>query len=108
MSVDKRIANKLENLIYKIECLGIQLDKPASHMTLSEYEDKCKEIIESCAKSIEEMLDARTCSLVDNESGLNMHCTVCGREVDDEYRYFMERWGYSRCPHCGRRIEVCE
>ncbi len=47
----------------------------------------------------------RTCQLVDNDSGPEMHCTACNGEVDDEYRYFMERWGYSRCPHCGARIE---
>lgn len=45
-----------------------------------------------------------TCRLVDNDSGPDMHCTACGGGVDDEYRYFMDRWGYSRCPHCGARI----
>lgn len=45
-----------------------------------------------------------TCKLVDNDSGPDMHCTACGGEVDDEYRYFMDSWGYSRCPHCGARI----
>lgn len=60
--------------------------------------------IESVAATVEE-----TCRLVDNESGPDMHCTACGRNVDDEYRYFMEGYyGYSRCPHCGRRIEVAE
>ena len=45
-----------------------------------------------------------TCNLVDNDSGPDMHCTACGGGVDDEYRYFMDSWGYSRCPHCGARI----
>jgi DNA-directed RNA polymerase subunit RPC12/RpoP len=45
-----------------------------------------------------------TCKLVDNDSGPDMHCTACGGGVDDEYRYFMDSWGYSRCPHCGARI----
>ena len=45
-----------------------------------------------------------TCKLVDNDSGPDMHCTACGGGVDDEYRYFMDIWGYSRCPHCGARI----
>lgn len=45
-----------------------------------------------------------TCKLVDNDSGPDVHCTACGGGVDDEYRYFMDSWGYSRCPHCGARI----
>lgn len=45
-----------------------------------------------------------TCKLVDNDSGPDMHCTACGGGVDDEYRYFMDSWGYSRCPHCGAQI----
>lgn len=47
---------------------------------------------------------AGTCKLVDNDSGPDMHCTACGGGIDDEYRYFMDSWGYSRCPHCGARI----
>lgn len=50
--------------------------------------------------------DGKTCRIVDNEHGPNMHCTACGGEVDDEYPYFAERYGYSRCPHCGARIET--
>ena len=42
--------------------------------------------------------------LVDNEHGPDMHCERCGGLVDDEYLCFMERYGYSRCPHCGRMI----
>lgn len=49
-----------------------------------------------------------TCKLLDNEHGPDMHCSACGDEVDDEYRYFMDSHGYSRCPHCGARIEVSE
>lgn len=63
---------------------------------------------QTIADKLNATLGAGTCRLVDNESGPDMHCTVCGREVDDEYRYFMERWGYSRGPHCGRRIEEDE
>lgn len=69
MSADKRIAEKLDNLIYDLERLDIWLDNPASDMTLGEYEDKRKEIIESCAKSIEEMLGAGTCIYVPDEMG---------------------------------------
>ncbi len=49
-------------------------------------------------------VDVGTCKLVDNDSGPDMHCTACGGGVDDEYRYFMDSWGYSRCPHCGAWI----
>ena len=42
--------------------------------------------------------------LVDIEHGPDMYCEKCGGLVDGEYRYFMERHGYSRCPHCGRRV----
>lgn len=46
-----------------------------------------------------------TCSLVDNEHGPDMHCSVCYGEIDDVFRYLMDSHGYKRCPHCGRLIE---
>ena len=42
--------------------------------------------------------------LVDNKHGPDMYCEKCGGQVDDEYLYFMEKYGYSRCPHCGRKV----
>ena len=56
------------------------------------------------ADTIDATAGVGTCRLVDNDSGPDMHCTACGGEVDDEYWYFMDSWGYSRCPHCGARI----
>ena len=55
-------------------------------------------------QAIDATVGVGTCKLVDNDSGPDMHCTACGGEVDDEYRYFMDSLGYSRCPHCGARI----
>ena len=46
-----------------------------------------------------------TCSLIDNEHGPDMHCSVCHGEIDDVFRYLMDSHGYKRCPHCGRLIE---
>ena len=46
-----------------------------------------------------------TCSLIDNEHGPDMHCSVCHGEIDDVFRYLMNSHGYKRCPHCGRLIE---
>ena len=46
-----------------------------------------------------------TCSLIDNEHGSDMHCSVCHGEIDDVFRYLMDSHGYKRCPHCGRLIE---
>lgn len=98
----ERIEDKLIDLIYDLERLDIWLDNPASEMTLGEYEDKRKELIESCAKSIEESVGAGTCKakLYKPEYGTS-DCTVCEcGEINDISAIY--------CNRCGKRIEVGE
>ena len=105
MSADKRIADKLDNLVYDLERLDIWLDNPASDMTLGEYEDKRKEIIESCAKSIEEMLGAGTCKLVIEKRrrhGPLIYHFGCGYDFWQPTDCPMPI--LKHCPNCGAQI----
>ena len=69
-----------------------------------ELRAKLKEISEQL-QNTDDSID--TCSLVDNEHGPDMHCSVCHGKIDNVFRYLMipSGYGYKRCPHCGRLIE---
>ena len=45
------------------------------------------------------------CEIVDNEHGVDCHCSICNKDIDNTYAYYIRSHGYSRCPHCGALIE---
>lgn len=57
-------------------------------------------------QNIDDSID--TCSLIDDEHGSAMHCSVCYGQIEGVFRYLMNSYGYKRCPHCGRLIEDIE
>jgi len=103
------VREAVENILFDVIDFGSDMGPNGNVWSgVDEGDALTEKCIDGWVRSIESIAEmmTKTCRLVDNESGPDMHCTECGREVDDEYRYFMERWGYSRCPHCGRRIEA--
>lgn len=50
--------------------------------------------------------DSLVAILIENEHGPGYFCSACGGPVDDSFPWEFKRWGYSRCPHCGRKLEV--
>jgi len=118
MSATKEITSKLNDLIYNLDRLDIQLDLPSSEMTIGEYEDKREELIESCAKSIIATVGVGTCKVDVLNTGdcagyecseYIMHCNRCHHEYGYvQYNEDGDVWMSEPpkfCPNCGRRIE---
>lgn len=105
MSADKRITDKLYNLIYDIERLDIWLDNPASDMTLGKSSSRAQRASTRTSTSIDEMLGAGTCELVNaaddlGEGTSSCMCSKCGYTAPDDW------WDrFKHCPNCGARIE---
>lgn len=91
----------------RFELIGLAKDELFEFTNINDSPDEVA-VLDSILFRIWQMgwLDAELSltKLVDNEHGPDTHCEKCGGLVDDEYLYFMERYGYSRCPHCGRRV----
>ena len=111
MTATEQIRSMLDELIYDMERLEIKLDSPAYDMTLGEYEDERKSLIESCAESIAATLGADEYTIEHNVDG-SYKCMTCGCVVDYDVRGDDERIitmddyviPFNFCPKCGAEV----
>ena len=96
---DSNATKLLKKLLFDVQRLEYEADKPGSDMTLGEYEEKEAELISECAQAVAATLGRGECENVSMHWG-EFECSACGMWADfgsDLHRVRV-------CPNCGKAV----